>query len=295
MCLGDDTIAKFQYVLDDTTDDSAWIDIPRNVDNITLTAESGLTQGEHIFYLRAIDLAGASSSIIRMPKNEDDIWFVKEPKSNFLIIDDYNVADATGSFYKTAIEAIVGPTDTWDIKSNSGALEPPSTIAFLLTLQLFDRVFWYADTGPNLTKAQGSLPTYIESGGKVLMTTSFMEFASNLGDPLDFSPADSLGSRISRITRNQIVNVTEAYSSQGFPDLQVSSAIIPNVYPIVPKISSEVMYVLPEDSDWQGTPPVGIINAGRNFVFFGLPLASLNGQSTVQQLLELILTTILTE
>jgi hypothetical protein len=76
---GDDTIAKFQYILDDTTDDDNWIELDAATQSITLTFADGLSGGEHIFYLRALDIAGASSKIIRMPRTEDDMWFVKEP------------------------------------------------------------------------------------------------------------------------------------------------------------------------------------------------------------------------
>ncbi len=291
---GDDTIAKYQYTLDDTSASDAWIDIPANENSVTLTAEDGLTQGEHVFFLRAIDLAGTSSKIIPMPQSENQIWFVKEPTSNFLIIDDYNILNNTGDFYNTIIRSIAGSADVWDIKSNGRALEPPTSLAFLKTLQLFDTVFWYGDTAPNLEKAQSSLPDYVESGGKVLMTTSFMEFSSNLGDPLDFSPADSLGSKISRITRNQIVLPTAEYSTQGFPELKVDAALIPNIFPVVPKISSETLYTLPANAArWEGTPPMAVINSAHTFVFFGLPMASLNGNGTVTQLFEIILNNVL--
>lgn len=292
---GDDTIARYQYVLDDTTNNSAWIDLDARQTQITLTADDGLNEGEHVFYLRAVDLAGATSPTIRMPRSELDTWFVKEPRSSFLIVDDYNIADNTDNFYQNSLRAIVGEVDVWDIKSNGQALDPPSSLAFLKTLQLFERVFWYGDNSPNLEKAQVSLPDYVESGGKVLMTTSFKEFSNNIGDPLDFSPADSLGKKISRITRDQVVLATADFATQGFPDLKVNTAIIPNVFPVVPKISSETIYVLPENAGaWDGRPPMAVINADRNFIFFGLPIAALDGFGTVNQLLQTIFNTILT-
>jgi len=292
---GADTIARYQYVLDDTTNEFAWIDVAPGVTSILLTAADGLTAGAHIFYLRATDLAGARSSIIRMPRSDSETWVVREPISDFLIIDDYNIADNTSAFYESTLQAIVGPVDIWDIKSNGAALEPPTGRAFLQTLMLFKRVFWYADSSPNLEKAQVGLPDFIEGGGKVLMTTNFMEFSSNQGDPVDFSPADSLGPRISRITRNQLVLPTAEFAALGFPDLQVNTAIIPNVFPVVPKISSKTIYILPESTAWPGTPAMALIDAQQTLVFFGLPLAQLNGQSSITQLLEVIFNQILTE
>jgi hypothetical protein len=292
---GNDTISNFQYVLDDTTNESAWVNVSPNVNSVLLTAADGLTGGEHVFYLRAIDLAGATSSIVRMPRETNEVWVVREPTSDFLIIDDYNIADNTAAFYQSTLEAIVGPADVWDIKSNGAELEPPTGRAFFQTLMLFKRVFWYADSSPNLEKAQVALPDYIDGGGKILMTTNFMEFASNQGDPVDFSPADSLGPRIARITRNQLVSPTQDFAAMGFPDLQVNTAIIPNVFPVVPKVSSNIIYLLPESTQWPGTPPMALIDSQQTFVFFGLPMASLNGQSSVGPLLQIIFNQILTE
>ncbi|MFQ5629593.1 MAG: hypothetical protein ACE5I1_12590, partial [bacterium] len=287
---GDDTIAKYQYALEDTANPSAWIDLDANASSLVLTANDGLTEGEHVLYLRAIDIAGASSSIARMPRDENDFWYVREPKSKFLLLDDYNIADNTGAFYASMLRTIVGEIDVWDIKSRAGALEPASPQAFRQTLLLFDRVFWYADTDPNLGKAQVSVLDFLENGGKLIMTTSFKEFTSNIGDPLAFSPVDSLGAKISRITRNQVVQATPEFAATGFPDLKVSAVIIPNIFPLAPKISSRPMYVLPENPGrWSGTPVVGVIDGTSSFVFFGLPLSALDSQGTAQQVIEKIL------
>lgn len=285
---GDDTIEKFQYVLDDTN--ATWLDLDARTRSITLTAAEGLTQGPHVFYLRAIDLASARSQIIRMPRSADEVWYVKEPRSKFLLLDDYNVNDNSGNFYRTALQNLVGPVEVWDIKSNGGALEPPSAQAFLATLQLFDHIFWYADTEPNLEKAQVSITQFLAGGGKLIMTTSFQEFTTNQGDPLDFSPVDSLDTRIARITRNQVIQPAAKYAARDFPQLRVNTAIIPNIFPFVPKISSDTLYVLPPNpSQWPRTPVVAVVDGTSSFVFMGLPIAALDGDGTAAMLIEKIL------
>ncbi len=286
---GDDTIAKLQYALDDTANLAAWKDLNANANSVTLTVAEGLTSGSHVFYLRAVDIAGATSNIIRMPRTANEVWYVRSPQSKFLVIDDYNVADNTANFYHAHLRDLVGAFDVWDIKSNSGGLEPPSAEAFTQTLLLFDRVFWYADTEPNLEKAQVSLPKFIDAGGKVIMITSFQEFTSNQGDPLDFAPVDSLGKRIDRITRNQLINPSTKYAGLGYPQLRVNTAIIPNVFPLVPKISADTLYVLAASANWPGTPVVGVSDATAAFVFFSVPLAQLDGLGTVRSLLERLL------
>ncbi len=289
---GDDTIEKFQYVLDDTN--ATWRDLAARTKSITLTATDGLSEGRHVFYLRAVDLAGATSRIIRMPRRDNEIWHVKEPASKFLLIDDYNINDNAGAFYRNTLRALVGNIEVWDLKSNNRALEPPSAQAFLATLRLFDRVFWYADTEPNLEKAQVSVTPYLNTGGKLVMTTSFQEFTTNQGAPLDFSPVDSLGAKINRITRNQVVQPAPSFAGRGFPELKVATAIIPNIFPLVPKRSADTLYVLPPNpGTWAGTPVMAVVDATSSFVFFGLPIASLDGNGTAGLLIEKILTDIL--
>ncbi len=292
---GDDTIAKLQYALDDTLNASAWKDINANTNSVTLKATDGLTIGPHVFYLRAVDIAGATSNIIRMPRSVNEVWHVRTPQSKFLVVDDYNITDNTANFYHSHLRDLVGAFDVWDIKSNSRALEPPASEAFTQTLLLFERVFWYADTEPNLEKAQVSLPRFLDAGGKIIMITSFREFASNQGDPVDFAPVDSLGPRISRITfRDSILFVPSGkFSNQGYPQLRINDrGSIFNVFPLVPKVSADTLYTLPVATDttrWKGTPVVGVRDATGAFAFFTVPLASLDGLGTVRQLLEKLL------
>lgn len=293
---GDDTIAGYQWALDDSSNAAAWHELPAGTASLLLTAADGLTEGEHVFYLRAIDIAGATSAIARMPRDTADVWFVREPKSSFLLLDDYNVSDNTDAFYRATFRSLVGEVEVWDIKSKGKALEPPTGLAFRETLKLFDRVFWYADTEPNLEKAQVSVIDFLDSGGKLIMTTSFQEFASNIGDPLAFSPVDSLGPKIRRITRNQRLLPGPEFAGAGFPELTVGTAIIPNVFPLVPKLSSKVLYLLPENAGvWEGTPAMAVVDGTSSFVFFGLPIVALDGQGNVAQMLEKILTQVLGE
>lgn len=284
---GNDNIQRYEYVLDDTN--GVWTNLESQTSAITLASSDGLTEGDHIFYLRAIDIANTSSPTIRMPREEEDVWYVREPKSTFLVVDDHNVNDNTSSFYKNILSQAIGTYDYWDIKRSGGALEPPSSEAFAQTLLLFDRIFWFSDSEPNLPKAQVSIPGFLDNGGKIIMTLSFGRFQSNIGDPLDFSPVDSLGIRINRITRNQNFMTTDFAIQLGFPDLRQSTAIIPDVFALVPKISSQVLYQLPASSGWTGMPPVGLIDANQTFVFFGVPLAGLDSFGNVNALIEKIL------
>jgi hypothetical protein len=285
---GNDNIAKYQYALDDTSE-SSWVDLDAKKSSITLTAAEGLAEGEHIFFLRAVDIAGANSAVIRMPREEDAIWYVREPQTQFLVLDDHNILDGTQEFYKSVVQSEIGAFDYWDIKKDGGALNPPGSEAFTKTLSLFNRILWFADGNPNLSKAQVGVAAFLDNGGKLLMTTSFSATMSNIGAPLSFSPVDSLGTRINRITRNQLVNLTAFAVQLGLPELKQNTSIIPDVFPLVPKVSANALYQLPEDpSRWQGSPVMAVIDADKTFVFFGLPLAKMDGLNSVQELIQKI-------
>lgn len=286
---GDDTIARFEYALDDTGA-ATWTQLPPALTSLTLGAQAGLTEGRHVFYLRAIDIAGARSRIISMPRSAQSTWYVRAPRSKFLVIDDYNIADNAAGFYHAILRDLVGDFDVWDIKRDNRALVPASSEAFARTLQLFERIFWYTDTEPNLEKAQVGVPPYLDRGGKIFMLASFQEFTTNQGDPLDFSPVDSLGGRIARLTRNQIIAPAPPFASAGFPQLRVSASIIPNVFPLIPKISADTLYVLPPNPAlWPGTPVMGVVDGASSFVFFGIPLAAADGLGTVRTVFDKIL------
>jgi hypothetical protein len=289
---GDDTIQRFQYVLEDTTDPSRYIDLPPDVNLLLLREEDGLTEGEHVFYIRAVDIAGATSPFIRMPKREDRVWYVKKPRGPVLVVDDYSPEDDAASFYAGVLGGTIGDFSVLDIKIDRNRdtrpdFLPPITAMFTETLRLFRVVLWYADDAPQLEQAQIALPVFIEGGGKVLFTTLLPQFFGEQGAPLDFTPVDSVDQEIGRLFNGQ--GIEPALS--GWPTLTVDSPsrLIPFVKSVAPKPTSRVVYRLPESRRWQGTPAVGVEDVTRSFVFFVLPLHQLDGQGTVAQVIEKVL------
>ncbi|MDZ7261215.1 MAG: fibronectin type III domain-containing protein [candidate division KSB1 bacterium] len=286
---GDDTIKEYQWVLDDTN--QTWHSLGALINFITLTADSGLTAGDHVFYLKAIDNAGVASAIIRMPK-KDKVWYVREPLGDLLLIDDYDPLDNSAIFYKTILDTLVGQYSVWDIKidrnrDNRNDFLPSSVVTFTQTLLLFQRVIWYADDTPHLEQAQISVPIFLKQGGKIIFSTRFKEFFSEQGDPLDFSPADSLGVSISRIFNNTVLKAQKP----GFPELKVKSSggIIPFVKALIPKPSAQVVYTLESSSQWPGNPVMALENAETTFFFCALPIHQLDGNGNVGVLIKKIL------
>jgi hypothetical protein len=285
---GDDTILRYEWALDDTT--ATWQPLAHKVNFQTLTADSGLSTGDHVFYLRAIDLAGVASKIIRMPRQETAIWHVKAPIGPVLLLDDYAPEENTNQLYQSILDSLGVRYSWWDIKSDRDKNNKPdlltaSVIPFRETLKLFPVVIWYADETPHLEFAQVSLPEFLLHGGKIIFSTKFAEFFSEQGDPLDFSPADSLGLNIKRLSNGTLI--LPAANRSDLPTLKVSAkaGIIPFVKTLLKKPSALEYYSLGSSTQWTGLPPVALENADKSMVFFALPLHLLNGNKNLGRLI----------
>ena len=54
--------------------------------------------GNNKFFVQAEDISGAKTDFIELPES-GKTWYVKKPKGNFLIVDDYVTQDDAASFY----------------------------------------------------------------------------------------------------------------------------------------------------------------------------------------------------
>lgn len=296
---GDLTIDRFEYALD--TPDN-WQSIPGFKRNVTINTDSGLTAGDHIFYLRAVDIAGATSDIIRMPQNKT--WHVKTPKGRYLLIDDYAVESASSgnpdAYYNGLMRTLLdelgepGQFEYWNIEK----LFPASRAQFVETMKLFDRVIWYSDliseTDEHFITAQVAIPEFRALGGKLVYTVQFNTGFGALGSPLDFSPVDSLGQYY-----NFLAPGANYYADQQFsdvfgitlPPLQVSKYIF-GLIALKPKLTSIPMYRY-DDPARENDPLFAMIGQNDNtkaydFVFSGTPLHLLRGNDNLDELFRII-------
>jgi len=288
---GDDTIQKYEYALDDTLDAARWREVPGRFNAVVLREADGLTEGDHRFFIRAVDIAGARSKTIQLPE-PGRVWHVRRPRGRLLIIDDYATVDNSPEFYKVLFDSLFGEYTVWDIKldrnrDNRPDLLPSPSLAFTESLLLFDRIFWYGDGKPHVAEAAVALPNFLDAGGKILFSAAFSE---DVTGQLDFSPMDSLGKSLGRLRPVRLqpmtpLDIVPVWS--GYPTLGLSAVIDP-FFPLKPKVTSEVIYTLPDappGQSWPGRPEVAVIDATRSFVFFGLPLHKLDGYGTVRELI----------
>ena len=319
---GEDTIDKFQYVLTspgESVSDGTWIDISSTKRSILLsgtqyeteadvTFDDRLTEGLHAFHLRAVDVAGAESDIKRLPEEEDKYWYVKEPVRDILLVDDWATNSSDGrALYMQILDSLKNiksgrEYSVLDIKpQNSEYLL--SKLALKETVKLFKAVIWYSDVNPKLDEADVALSEYNKNGGKVIFSTLFSQFGSNRGDPLEFTPVDSID--VIRDTTSNFIEVTKIFKSWNvavWPDSLISASfpdtllpafpasIIPSPKLLVPKSSSRVLYryqAMP--GRYAGKPIVMVEDANKSFIMSSIPLHYFNGANNLGKLIELFL------
>lgn len=311
---GDETVDKLYIALNDT---SSFVEIPGHINFLTIVAKppfpsdnvnakiyfgSSINQSYekdlpnlklnslNRFFIKAKDIAGAYSKTISMPDSTKK-WFVKKPKGEILIIDDYTIADNAEAFYKSMFDSIGlgNKYDYLDIKFGKTSSTPgiflPKFInpTFTETMRLFKAVFWFTDNDPTLEVAQLSVRNYTERGGKILLSMIFPQIfdTRSLGD---FLPIDSVSpTPISFIPINTPVNVTAEGQSIGYPQLQRDGSPSPvaRIRTFYPSSAAALkLYTL----GLSGNPIIGFKDNDTRRVFIGLPLHRLNGgQSNVKE------------
>lgn len=311
---GNETIQKIYIALNDT---SSFVEIPGHITFITIVAKppfsSDVVDADILlgsstspysiklpnlklnslnrFYVKAKDIAGSFSRTIVMPDTLKK-WYVKKPKGEILVIDDYTIADNAEGFYLRMLDSLGfgNKYDYLDIKYGKTSTTPgiflPKFInpTFIETLRLFKAVFWFTDNDPSLEVAQLSVRNYTERGGKILLSMVFPQIfdTRSLGD---FLPIDSVSpTPIAFIPFNTMVNVTSEGQALGYPQLQRDNAgTVARIRTFYPSTAAATkLYTL----GMTGNPVIGFRDNDGKRVFIGLPLHRLNGgQSNVKEFL----------
>jgi len=304
---GESTISYFEYALDDT---STWRRISGQKRTLTLNADSGLTIGNHAFYIRAVDIAGARSPILRMPEDTSVYWYVKAPKGRYLLIDDYQVESSISAYpdayYKNMLKNLLTnwgeDFSYWNIEK----LFPASQAQFTETLKLFDRIVWYTDiiteNDPHFIAAQVAIPEFRKKGGKIIYTVQFNTGFGGQGYPLDFSPVEALDQAYNFIPQNSIYKADSAFAItfpqlSPLPDLKLSKFVV-GLISLIPKSTSVPMYRY-EDPKKEVDPIFVMVGRNDNtgeydFVFSGTPLHFLQANNNLDEFFRIVLEEIFT-
>ena len=305
---GISTILKINIALNDTTDPNKIVALDGSVRTITLRTKEfnssdpqmeiliegietnifseklrGLKFDDYNkFYVQAVDISGATSRFISLP-DTSKTWFVKKPKGDVLIMDDYSTSDGAAAFYDTMMDSL-GLTNKYDVYDFLGQKPPYTNITFLQTLKLFKYVLWYSDNNPSLDLAASSVQKFIDAGGKIAFSMQFPQTV----DPVllqSFLPinSDSLFTKTS-ILPNTIISADTTNSE--YPQLTISTSLfrIKSFY-LNPNGAIPIYYF--PNKELRGF--IGFFNNTKSLFFYGLPLSKSNaGSANVPALLSKI-------
>ncbi len=350
---GNSTITNYYIALNDTLSPSSWVELPSQATFVTLKArtQEALTDtstvscdiyantypamsyaplsatlpnmklnGNNVIYIRAKDVADAYSSAARMP-DTTHTWFVKKPKGDVLIVNDYGSTTQSLPFYRNVFDNVGGGVlrgkyDVWDIRAGTTSSSPrkgslvQSCIvpSFQETLKLYKYIYWYAADDRNFDIAQIAVREFRRTGGKIFI--SYVVPASS--DPVavglqmrDFTDAvDSIGSEIiagSTSTGRPVTSTgfvwpgtslipsdTSAYpvlvrdSTNSNPS--DGSKVVGNLRAIYPSIDASIVYRIEAFGSYGSgnLPPVlGVLSGDKTAFLLGVPLYRFDGNSSI--------------
>lgn len=306
---GVETILKINIALNDTNDVNNIVSLDGGVRTITLrtkdfTSSNPLMEiliegietniaadklpglkfdDNNKFFVQAVDISGATSSFISLPDTSRN-WFVKKPKGDLLIMDDYATSDGSDLFYNVMMDSL-GLTAHFDVYEYSTQKPPYTNVTFLQTIKLFNYVLWYSDNNPSLELAASSVSKFIDGGGKIAFSMQFPQTV----DPIllqGFLPinADSLYSRNS-LVQNTIISADT--TDPAYPTLTSTGTIFRAKSFYLNPNGAIPIYYFP-NNELNGF--VGFFNNTRSLFFYGLPLNKSNGgAANVKNLLSKIL------
>ncbi|NWF88965.1 MAG: hypothetical protein HXY50_05820, partial [Ignavibacteriaceae bacterium] len=260
--------------------------IDGNPNSVALEKLPGLKLNSYnSFYVQAVDISGAKSQFISLPNNGKK-WYIKQPKGDLLIVDNYNTADNSASFYNLMMDSLslLGKYDILDLHAATQSL-PYLNITFLETLKLFKYSFWYSDNNPSLDLANASTQKYLDGGGKICFSMQFPQTV-DLSVLQGFLPiiGDSSDSRSSLLSGTKI---SAAQTQPDYPDLQTSASLFRARTFYLGQLGVIPIYYFP-NNELKGF--IGFANSSKSLFFMGLPLHRLNaGNAKVKELLTKVL------
>ncbi|MDZ7723949.1 MAG: hypothetical protein U5R06_14355 [candidate division KSB1 bacterium] len=303
---GRETITHIEYALDDT---SEWQRLDGSVNQITLR---DISPGEHRFFVRAVDISGATSDAVSFPDPTDpnvpNRWQVKEPKGDILLVNDY-AQDQTKreieTWYTDILDQLVSPEgySIWEIGSvgspsiNAQNTLPYSSIDIQANLGYFDKVIWFSHLGrPNLTDAGLSITRFVKNGGHIFISNGNEERPDTTWTFTDIDSVYRLnpGGRLFSGVR---VNASFETASDSLYDLELGQLLGNRVSALIPGSQSDVIYRMQHDSTttmqvpYSGAPAVGLrYRVGEGAcIYFSLPFHFCYGRDNVVDVMRYIL------
>ena len=313
---GDESITNIQIALNDTNN---FVSIPGSIRLVTLRGinlssanpeveilinaspqnihpeklQGLVLNGENRIFIKAADLSGASSEIIQLP-DTSSTWFVKKPKGEVLIFDDYKGTATTDvqitQFYNQVFSEMNGGVlaekfDVFDLAKNSIAFE---SVTLLETLKLFKYVFWYSASNPRLDLLNIVTEKYNQAGGKIAFSMTFQDstdqYPYDISSLQGFLPINGVSAKFG--DGNLLPGADILPSSQSVYPILENSVNISFTRSYTPNtiITDSVYTLYNRNNVLIGN--ISFMTKVRNLFFIGLPLHQCNGgQANVSVLL----------
>ena len=222
-------------------------------------------------FVQALDISSAKSEWISLPDSAHN-WYVKKPKGQLLIVDNYKILDDAASFYNSMMDSI-GLSDKYDILDLQASILPYLNTTFLETIKLFDAVLWYTDNDPSLDLANFSVQNYNDAGGKLFLSMQFPQVI-DLQQIEGFLPIETDTSYY-RSTVGANVSIA-SMDSANYPNL-LSNRSFARVRAFhLKNVGVTPLYYFP-NGELNGD--IGFEKSLKDLFFIGAPLQRINGIS----------------
>ncbi|MEL6131845.1 MAG: hypothetical protein AAFR59_00625, partial [Bacteroidota bacterium] len=265
---------------------NAQIYIGQSNEPLTERLEGLALDGENIFYLRANDLALASSKV-----DTSESVYIKKQSGDLLVINDHPdpAAEVT---YREILGKVSPDFDIVPLRAQPPLFWNPT---FRLLIGLYEKAIWYADgeyvEGTEtllLELASDEIQNFLNNQGKILISTPFNKSFTeqenvNLSPIFDLSPIDSLATGVGRVRLPPNNTLDPQGTAVDQLDTLVSSVFFTGVDPFITKPAGETIFegVLNNGSvPWTGPSALAargfFTGTQTNQVFFAIELHKLN-------------------
>ncbi|MDA3860577.1 MAG: hypothetical protein PF445_05075 [Melioribacteraceae bacterium] len=244
-------------------------------------------------YVRASDISRSKSEVQSLP-DTSRTWFIKKPKGDLLIVDDYISGSEAVTFYNELFATIDNGNfdNRFDVLDVEATLLPFPNITFLETIKLFKYIYWYSDASPSLELTSSITQKFINGGGKIGYSMTLQEpsasYSFDLTTIQSFLPIEGFSDVVSRSFlfpgANAIPISDSTANFSDYPQLRTATTIsyvrtyIPNT------LISKGVHNL---SSSQINGKISLITNDKELFFIGLPLHQSDAiDGSVQQLIE---------
>ena len=236
------------------------------------------------FYVQAVDNFNSKSPWISSATqtNSKPGWYVKKPKGNIALVNNYSAYDNPGTFYPDMMDSL-NLNGKYDIIDLVNQKLPYNNNTFLETAKLFNEILWYTDNNPSLDLANATVQKITNAGVKIFFSMLFPQII-DLTQIQGFLPIRSdTSSYLAVMATNKVVSDT---SHTGYPTLKVATPFV-RVRSFFLNPDATPIYYFP-NKELSGY--IGFENSGKNIFFLGMPLHKMNGNpGSIKNLLQKVL------